>query len=212
MVDSPLRRYPEAATWEHSLSFAGYEQATTLQLFSPPEGVRLCLWSLTVLPGGGDLVVPTLHTTKTRDFMEPTGQSHLSSDEDAVRFRLDGLERHKVGIKPEPLTGRMGYVRAVGEDQWTLMVRNFAVDPSAEYVDVPWDDPQDLGYAVEIYNDGEDGFGEMEYHSPAVSGDPGMDVYVDHSQLWSFRGPPDVIEIVGYRLLGVEVSTRPWPR
>ena len=34
------------------------------------------------------------------------------------------------------------------------MIRNFAVNPSGEYVDVPKDDPEDFGYSVHDTADG----------------------------------------------------------
>ena len=205
LVANPLRgdvaEHPDLG----SLTFAGYEQVTRLQVVGRvPSGAFLCLWSLPVLPGSGEIIIPTHYRARVRDFMEPTGEAHLAIEDRCVRFRLDGRERHKIGIKPGPLTGRMGYVRALDGGDWTLVVRNFFVNPSAEYVEVPWDDPTDLGYAVEIYNhNGQGGeFGEMEYHAPAIGGDTGLDSYLDRSQLWAFRGPADLIRVAGDRLLG----------
>ena len=206
LVANPLRRDLAECPEMGGLSYAGYEQVTRLQLIPPVRpGVCLCLWSLPVLPGGGDIIISTRYRARVRDFMEPTGEAHLTIEDRCVRFRLDGRERHKIGIKPGPLTGRMGYLRRLdGGDAWTLVVRNFFVDPSAEYVDVPWDDPADLGYVVEIYNNNGEGgeFGEMEYHTPAIGGDTGLDSYLDRSQLWAFRGPGDLIRVAGERLLG----------
>ena len=209
LVGSPLRRdlsrYPELG----NLFYTGYEQVTQLRVVPPVQpGAPLCLWSLPVLPGGGDIIIPTLFRASVKDFMGCTDERHLIVEDRMVRFKLDGLEILKIGVKPDPLTGRMGYVRPLGGGESTLVVRNFFVDPSAEYVDVPWDDPSDLGYGVEIYNNGGGGalFGEMEYHTPAVGGDTGIESYVDCSQLWAFRGPDELIRSAGERLLGVGLA------
>ncbi len=89
-------------------------------------------------------------------------------------------------------TGRVGYLYQQG-DKWSLVVRNFFVNPSGEYVDVPKNDPDDLGYSVNAVSvDGALGdFCELEYHVPARgragSGREGGQC-VDISQLWAFRG------------------------
>lgn len=49
------------------------------------------------------------------------------------------------------MTGRIGYMYPTG-DQWALIIRNFAVNPSGEYIDVAWDDVNDSGYAVQACN------------------------------------------------------------
>jgi hypothetical protein len=70
------------------------------------------------------------------------------------------------------------------------VIRNFTVNPSGEYVDVPWDDPTRLGFAVQAcsVNTPAAQFAELEYHTPAIGGDTGRRACEDVSQVWAFRG------------------------
>ena len=84
------------------------------------------------------------------------------------------------------------------------MIRNAAVNPSAIYCDTPWDDPSDTGYAFQYFADNGDigGFGELEYHSPAVGAGTGKLGMIDVSQLWAFEGSAHGIDTVMRTLLG----------
>ena len=84
-----------------------------------------------------------------------------------------------------------GRLRPPRRTAWSLVVRNFFVDPSGEYVDVPKDDPADLGYAVHAVNvlSALGDFCELEYHAPALGHDPRNAESTDVSQVWAFRGP-----------------------
>ena len=63
----------------------------------------------------------------------------------------------------------MGYLFEQG-GRSALIVRNFAVNPSGEYVDVPWKDPGYLGFSTQAcnVNSGLGQFSELEYHIPAI--------------------------------------------
>ena len=88
------------------------------------------------------------------------------------------------------------------------MVRNFFVNPSGEYVDVPKDDPADLGYSVHAVNvlSALGDFCELEYHAPALGLDPRNTESTDVSQVWAFRGPKTAIRKLVALLLGVSLS------
>jgi hypothetical protein len=108
----------------------------------------------------------------------------------------------KIGVRAAATTGRVGYRYGSG-DCSTLIIRNFVVDPSGEYVDVPWDQPEDLGYSVQACNVnsrwGE--FSELEYHVPAIGAGTGRTSCEDVSQVWGFRGPAEAIDQVMAALL-----------
>jgi hypothetical protein len=74
---------------------------------------------------------------------------------------------------------------------FALVVRNFFVNPSGEYVDVPWGNTEDLGYAVQACNINNElgSFSELEYHVPAIGHGTGSSRAEDISQVWAFRGP-----------------------
>lgn len=200
LIADPLRAEPESA----GAAYAGYEQTTTLRLVEPAGAPPLCLWSLAVVPPSGWMIVPTWGQTAARDFFEPTAPERLLSTPHAVHFRIDGLEQHKIGIRAEALTGRAGYLRAAGPGRHTLLVRQFGVNPSGDYIDVAWDALDGPGYAFESYNGGPalGAFGELEYHTPAIGGGTGLDRLTDTSQLWAYSGAPEQIAAIARRLLG----------
>ncbi|MBI4550842.1 MAG: hypothetical protein HY710_01095 [Candidatus Latescibacteria bacterium] len=205
MIPSPLRREVTMKGWLGEVAYAGYEQITSLRLVAAPDpSVQVGIWNLIILPAGGQMVVPTTGRTQVRVYFGSPGSTRLSVDERVVHLRLDGHEQLKIGIRAAALIGRAGYVRPCQDDTWTLVVRNFQVNPSGEYVDVPWEATDDLGYAFQSYSDdGKMGdFGELEYHAPAIGGETGLTAYVDRSQVWAFRGARTHIHTIAECLLG----------
>ena len=205
MTPNPLRREASMQDWLAEVAYVGYEQTTALRLLATPDpDLRVGIWNIIVLPAAGDLIIPTLGRAEVRDYFEPTGPKNLSVTDHRVQFRIDGQERHKIGLRAASLIGRAGYLRILGNAQWNLVVRNFHVNPSGEYIDAPWDDPDDLGYAFQAYNDeGTLGsFGELEYHTPAIGGEAGSDFFADRSQVWAFEGEQARVLAIAEQLLG----------
>ena len=75
------------------------------------------------------------------------------------------------------------------------------------YVDVPWDNLHDLGYALQCYNDDCKlaHFGELEYHTPAIGDTTGLTSYTDSSCLWAFAGEKRRLSEIAGWLLEVKV-------
>ena len=91
--------------------------------------------------------------------------------------------------------------------QSALVVRNFFVNPTGEYVDVPWADTDDLGYAVQSCNVVDEkmgSFSELEYHIPAVGQGTGRMRCEDGSAVWAFRGPSELVRLAARTLLSPE--------
>lgn len=205
MIPNPLRRESQARDWLGEVHYVGYEQTTSLRLLSTPDpAVQVGIWNIIALPAGGEMLVPALGRITVRTYFGSAGPEHLTVGERSVHLRIDGQVQYKVGLRAASLTGRAGYLRSLGANSWGLVVRNFAVNPSGEYIDVPWDGPEELGYAFEAYND--DGklgaFGELEYHVPAIGGDTGLTSSVDQSQVWAFSGPERRVRAIAELLLG----------
>jgi hypothetical protein len=202
LIANPLRAEP----WFGEVSgaaYAGYELTTTLRLDSPRTTPPISLWSLAVVPPTGHMIVPVLAETRVRDLFERTGPERLTAHAHAVHFLIDGREQHKIGVRAVALTGRAGYLRAAGPGRSSLLVRSFVVNPSGDYIDTPWEAPDEKGYAFQAYNGGDLGaFGELEYHTPAIGGDSGQDSYRDVSQLWAFSGPTPMVRRIAGKLLG----------
>jgi hypothetical protein len=205
LIANPLRRETAARGWLDQVRYVGYELVTTVCLRSVPEP-SMCtgIWNIVALPAPGEILVPTLSRSEPRTYFGDVGANYLKVSEGSVHLRIDGAQRYKVGLRATSLTGRAGYLRRLADGSVVLVVRNFDVDPSGEYVDVPWDAPDDLGYAFEAYND--DGyygaFGELEYHAPAIGGDTGRTSGEDRSQVWAFHGPEGAVRAIAEALLG----------
>jgi hypothetical protein len=109
----------------------------------------------------------------------------------------------KIGIRAVAVAGRIGYRYPAGEGRWAMIVRNVSVDPSGLYVDVPWDDPDDLGYAVQACHvDSALGrFSELEHHAPAIGHGTGRTRSEDVAQTWAFRGSQADIDRIAVHLL-----------
>ena len=168
----------------------------------------LSIWDAVNLPAPGIIIIPTVGEIRPKDFFEPTGASHLKSSQSGLGFLFDGRERHKIAVRSMHLYGgRAGYFRRITEDECTLVVRNFLINPSAEYVDTPWNDPQDRGYALECYNDGgvNGAYGELEYHSPAMGDGTGRLDCFDRAHLWGFQGSKTNIVRIMRAFLGCAV-------
>src|SRR5207248_2042079 len=175
LIANPLRAEPWFGEMAE-VAYAGYELATTLRLPDARTTPPISLWGLTVVPPTGQMIVPLWSPTRVRDLFEPTGPDRLTSTPHAVHFLIDGREQHKIGLRPAVLKGRAGYLRASAPQHSTLIVRNFVVNPSGDYIDTPWLAPHEAGMAFQSYNGGDLGaFGELEYHTPAIGGSTGLD-------------------------------------
>ena len=200
---NPLRYEKEML--DADVHYAGYTQRTTLRLTGQDDDapVRLGIWNLLQLPPGGDMLVPTYSRATTQVcFGNMPADSVISSDR-LLRVRLSFPGSHKIAVKATRLCGRAGYVYPQG-DQWSLVVRNFCVDPSGEYVDVQQTALEDLGYGFQICRvDNQFGdFVELEYHAPATGAPPGPAQSADVSQVWAFRGAKSAVDAIACHLLG----------
>jgi hypothetical protein len=203
---NPLRYEKEMQEVMDEVVYAGYSQTTVLTLKDGRDEASIGIWNLIQLPHGGDLLVPTYSKTAPLVLFGDIPDEFLICDQNLVRFRVCFPGEHKIGIRAVETTGRVGYLYQQG-DEWSLVVRNFFVNPSGKYLDVPKNDPDDLGYSVNAVNvDSALGdFCELEYHVPAA-GRAGVAVVSDHcvdvSQVWAFRGNEGSIRAVARKLLG----------
>ena len=182
------------------VSSAGYALTTTIKAKAPiPEGVYPAVWNLAQVPGGGRMLFPVFGDLKTHAFI---GKPVFTVRDGLVETVVQTADNYKFGIHASCSTGIMLYVRQEGT-QSTLVVRKFNVQRDAFYSDVPCDDPGAMGYIQQAYVDNGDlgGFGELEYHSPAIGGPSGRDEVTDRSELWAFAGPPEAISEVTQAIL-----------
>ena len=139
--------------------------------------------------------------------MVPPGDLRVTDHLIRYRMRAKGIQ--KIGIRAVSTPGRVGYLYQESSS-WVLVIRNFFVNPSGEYVDVPWSESGktgDLGYSIQACNVNNNlgSFSELEYHVPAIGLDTGRDSSDDISQIWAFRGSESSVRDVARMLLSPEI-------
>ncbi len=199
---NPLRH--ERGLAHLAIEFAGYPQRTSLKLLSGSAPIGL--WNLLQMPHGGELLVPTYARTKPKVIFGQMGPDDLQAGDRLVRYWMRSRGEHKIAIRALGVAGRVGYLHPARDGRWALIVRNVFLNPSGLYVDVPWDDLNDFGYAIQGCNvNGSLGtFSELEYHVPAVGPQTGRTRCDDVSQVWAFRGDRQSIDRVVKLLLSPE--------
>jgi hypothetical protein len=196
------------------VQYVGYEIASTFHLLeSPRDDLYFGLWFLIqlVVPHGGYLFVPTAgKAVITGDYYEPTGPDYLAVSDTHVRFKLDSIDRHKIGIRKTEVLGRAAFLSnpppsSSPSGNATLVIRNFLNNPSGHYADVPLHTPAGTQDSIQSYNhnSGPAGFGELEFHTPGINRAMPEPVLSDTNQLWAFTGPRPALVHIAARLLNL---------
>lgn len=182
------------------VQYAGYTQFTSLEFTGAnfPRQALVGLWNLVQMPHGGELLIPTYarseprHIFSTIDRIPP---EDLLTSERLIRYRMRQKGEHKISVRAISVCGRVGYIRQA-DSEATLIIRNFTVNPSGDYADVPWNETDYFGFAVQAcnVNSGLGRFSELEYHIPAIGQPTGRTACNDEAQVWAFRGPLAKIE------------------
>jgi len=206
---NPLRH--ESSMRTAAVEYAGHTLVTSLKIVDtqPNDAFLVGLWSLTQMPHRGELFIPTYSKTEPRIYfgLVDAPPDELAMSDRLVRFKMRAAGEHKIGVRAAATTGRIGYIYPTGSKH-ALIVRNFFVNPSGEYADVPWTEPDDLGYSTQAcsVNSRWGMFSEMEYHVPAIGGNTGLSHVEDRSQLWAFRGSREDIVKIARTLLSNEIT------
>lgn len=200
---NPLRHEREADL--SGLEYAGYTQRTSLELVGQSKGIetRVGLWNLVQMPHGGDLLIPTYGRTEPIRIFGSIPEKDLTISDHLVRYRMRQKGEHKISLRAIATCGRVGYLYSKA-GKWCLIIRNFAVNPSGEYVDVPWNDANNCGFSTQACNVNSSlgHFSELEYHIPAVGHGTGRTRCDDETQVWAFRGSKTEISRVCGLLVG----------
>jgi hypothetical protein len=185
------------------LEYAGCTQRTSLAILGGDPTTPVGLWNLVQMPHGGELLVPTFSRAKPKLVFGNIPADDLTVEDRMVSYRMRQTGEHKIALRAVAVTGRVGYLFEQN-GRWALIIRNFIVNPSGEYVDAPWDDTADLGYVAQAcnVNSGLGQFSELEYHIPAIGPGTGQVRCEDQAQVWAFRGPKEQILGVSQLLLG----------
>jgi hypothetical protein len=207
-IANPLR-HEEAGKWLNDVAFAGYGLRTSIEFTSSPAPkAPVGMWHLIQMPYGGDMLVPTYGPSEPKIvFGEiPTGDL-TELPRGGMRYRMTAKGEQKISLRAARCTGRAAYLYDSGEAS-NLVLRNFFVNPSGEYVDAPWTEPNDVGYGVQACNiNGRWGeFNELEYHIPAIGVPGAASRCDDFAQTWAYRGPREQIALIAQELLGLDIN------
>lgn len=204
---NPLANMPVFAGSD--LQFAGYTLTVELKI-SPGASSKTArmatsvgLWQLLQLPHPGQMIIPTCVRSDARVFFGQVPENDLAVEDGKVAYQMRAQGQQKIGVLARACIGRVGYTRP-GQGAWSLVVRDFHVDPSGAYVDAPFGDANDTGYAVQacnIHNEQLGSFSEMEHHAPAIGGSTGLTRCTDVSSVWAFRGSAEAIRAAADFLL-----------
>jgi hypothetical protein len=194
------------------IEYAGYTQYTSLELVGASRRARdhIGLWNLIQMPHGGELLMPTFGRAEPRHIFSTVSSippQDLITTDHLIRYRMRQKGEHKISIRAVSICNRIGYLHQAG-NKWALIIRNFVVNPSGEYVDVPWKEPGYFGFAVQACNVNSQlgAFSELEYHTPAIGHGTGCTHREDAAQVWAFRGGKSEIGLVAKSLL----TPDPW--
>lgn len=187
------------------VEYAGYTSTTMLEILN--SDLDKCgtvgLWHLMQLPCSGQMLISTYRKVKPVVIFGDVPQSDLSIIDNLCSYSVSGEGSCKFSLDAVDITGRAGYAYS-DDNQQTLVVRHFFVNPSGMYIDVPFNDTQRTGLAFQackINNPQWGNFCELEYHTPAIGSGTGKSECVDMCQTWAFRGEPAKIEKIKKILL-----------
>ena len=195
-----------------ALTCAGFAITNVLLCRGGDDGAIAGAWDILQVPPVGTLICPTTTPIDTpRSYYDPFGDRHVVCDQQSVRFLVDGKRKIKMGLLAEHTTGRMAYHRRLDADRSSLIVRLFAPMPGEPYADLPIHEDQTKrtgGDCLQAYNDDGNagGFGEMEYHDPALIVADGPASRTGTCITHLLAGPDHDIRAFGQTLLGVPIQ------
>lgn len=180
---------------------AGYELACTLVADgSLPTALRPALWNLLQVPSGGEIVVPVQGAATPITYFGK--QQWQKSGARLTASVPAASEPYKFGVLADHSKGLMVFLR-LNAPQPFVILRRFSVAAPELYFDAPFNDPQQRGVVQQIYvdNGALGGFGEIEYHTPAMAPDLCSEVR-DVCTTWAFAGPAQALSELVERVIG----------
>ena len=182
--------------------YAGYESRCAIRLLEGEGCVGL--WHLLQFPAGSILVVPLRGALPPEPYFNAgSWRVHEHPGAPFFLWPFGGTANAKVGYGSSRVTGRAGVLRPWADREWALVVLDFPVHPGMHYCDAPR--PEKAGDQVLQAWDGF-GFGELEYHVPAVGQPPLPRQWEESARVWAFAGSPERIVGLALELLGVRIE------
>ncbi len=174
------------------VSFAGYMLVSRLSATKPLQAARPAIWNLLQVPGGGTITATSSHAATPTSWI---GNPRWTGSSSGVTSEIRTGASFKWSLRASQSRGRLLNLRALDRDRAGLLVRDFPVAAESEYADCPPQAPHETGHVCQVYvDDGAlGGFGEMEFHCPALR--PGSAPSVrSEARTWGFIGPKKDIE------------------
>jgi hypothetical protein len=193
--------------YSSDIKYAGYTLQTKLEIRSCDAAFGpVGLWNLLQLPHEGEFLIPTTSKSTVTTCFGNVEASDLTVLENLVRYRMHASGEQKIGLPPLNLVGRMGYVFSSSDGAASLIVRNFSLNRLGDYVDVPRNELDGQGAAIQACNINSSlgAFSEMEHHAPAIGGSTGLLQCEDSSQVWAFSGPAESISAIARALVSFD--------
>jgi len=186
-----------------------------------PEGGMVCIWILGMMKGlpNGKAVIPLKTGDQARlgakakmDYFGQLPPERGFVGEDYAWFKVDGLDRGKIGVGPARAKDVFG---SYDIDNGQLTIVQFSLPDNAPQLPYPnsaWeiqDDPQG-GDPINSYNDpgtkdGQATFFELESSSPSARLDPGDNITHVH-RTCHFEGQFDTMNNLSMKVLGVDLN------
>lgn len=167
------------------VDFSGYMLQSRLESRDLAAGVFPALWHLVQVPGGGRIVIPVADDVRPRAFI---GNPSVEQAEGCITCSVVTAASFKFSLHAKDCRGLLIYLKTDSDIPF-MVVRELVVHDEDLYADVPCDDSLDTGHVQQVYvDDGAlGGFGELEYHTPAL-GKVRASSIDDISSLWTFAG------------------------
>jgi hypothetical protein len=181
---APLPFDPQALGLSHALGICFQH---LIHLKGGPEQARVDLWHLLQMPAGSRLLIPTRGAARPLVYFDEWKRNGWQCHADRLEWQFSGNSLSKIGLDTSQATEAAGVLRELPNGLWCAVIWQFTIHPGLPYVDGPsFEKAQNQ--VVQAW-DGF-GFGELEYHSPAVG--PEFPAFAEASFLWCFAGdrPP----------------------
>ena len=205
-LQNPLRTLIEHDLFMAEVAFSGYQH--TIHLETDTENSCLSeAWSIMQVRQGGISIIPTYGTPQIGWYYRPEKSELINQAPPFMLVQHKPGNLFKIGIHSTACTGRVGYLHLQTERPY-LLVRNYLVNPSATYVEEPFDAPGEKGYAFHLYNsaDLKEQFGEIECHGNAIGGKTGKRSATSTLETWLFEGKREQLELITQKLLSYQIT------
>lgn len=199
-IDDPLRLM---ALRPPDVRYFGYSHTCVLSEQNDTPIVSEA-WNLVQLNPGGTLYILTTGQIDTANYFGTAPVEARQNAEGAIKLRITGRQKYKIGYKAPCILGRMAYHHQLSTGEQYMLIRQFDSNPSATFSEEPPDLPGVNGFSVHVYNDDGrlGGFGEMECNGQAIGGTAGRTRSTDTFRMWVYIGPGKSLQMISNMLLG----------